>query len=34
MEVSGPDLEKGREILFEESLELMKIFGSILTRSQ
>ena len=34
IEVSHPDLEKEREILLEESIELMKIFGSILTKSQ
>jgi four helix bundle protein len=34
IEVSDPDLGKEREILLEESIELMKIFGSILTKSQ
>jgi hypothetical protein len=34
IEVSDPDLGKGRETLLEESIELMKIFGSILAKSQ
>ena len=34
IEVSDPDLEKERGILLKESIELMKIFGSILTKSQ
>ena len=34
VEVNHPDLGKEREILLEESIELMKIFGSILTKSQ
>jgi four helix bundle protein len=34
IEVDHPDLGKEREILFEESIELMKIFGSILAKSQ
>ena len=34
VEVGHPDLAKEREILLEESIELMKIFGSILTKSQ
>jgi len=33
VEVSDPDLVKEREILLEESIELMKIFGSILAKS-
>jgi four helix bundle protein len=34
VEVGHPDLAKGWEILLEESIELMKIFGSILAKSQ
>jgi hypothetical protein len=34
IEVSDPDLGKEREILLEESIELTKIFGSILAKSQ
>jgi four helix bundle protein len=34
VEVGHPDLEKEREVLLKESIELMKIFGSILTKSQ
>jgi four helix bundle protein len=34
IEVGHPDLEKKREILLGESIELMKIFGSILAKSQ
>jgi four helix bundle protein len=34
IEVGHPDLEEEREILLEESIELMKIFGSILAKSQ
>jgi four helix bundle protein len=34
VEVGHPDLGKEREILLKESTELMKIFGSILTKSQ
>jgi four helix bundle protein len=34
VEVGHPHLAKGREILLEESIELMKIFGSILSKSQ
>lgn len=34
MEVSDLDLAKERGILLEESIELMKIFGSILAKSQ
>jgi len=34
VEVGYPDLGKEREILLKESIELMKIFGSILTKSQ
>ena len=34
IEVSDPDLGKERAILLEESIELMKIFGSILAKSQ
>ena len=34
IEVSDTDLGKEREILLEESIELMKIFGSILTKSE
>jgi hypothetical protein len=33
IEVSHPDLGKKREILLDESIELMKIFGSILAKS-
>lgn len=34
VEVSNPDLMKEQEMLLKESVELMKIFGSILTKSQ
>jgi len=34
VEVGHADLGKQREILLKESVELMKIFGSILTKSQ
>jgi four helix bundle protein len=34
VEVIDPDLGKEREVLRKESVELMKIFGSILTKSQ
>jgi four helix bundle protein len=34
IEVSHPGSGKEREALLEESIELMKIFGSILTKSQ
>jgi four helix bundle protein len=34
IEVNDSDLGKEREILLKESIELMKIFGSILTKSQ
>ena len=34
VEVGHPDLGKEREILLKESIELMKIFGSILTKNQ
>ena len=34
VEVGHPDLGKEREVLLKESIELMKIFGSILTKSQ
>ena len=34
IEVGHPDSEKERETLLEESIELMKIFGSILSKSQ
>ena len=34
VEVGHPDLGKEREILLKESIESMKIFGSILTKSQ
>jgi four helix bundle protein len=34
VEVNHPDLGKERDILLGESIELMKIFGSILTKSQ
>jgi len=34
VEVGHPDLVKEREILLKESTELMKIFGSMLTKSQ
>ena len=34
IEVSHPDLGKEQEILLEESISLMKIFGSILAKSQ
>jgi len=34
IEVSDSDLRKEREMLLKESVELMKIFGSILTKSQ
>jgi len=34
IEASGPDLRNEQEMLLKESTELMKIFGSILTKSQ
>lgn len=34
VEVAHPDLGKGREMLLGESIQLMKIFGSILVKSQ
>lgn len=34
IEVNNPDLRNEQEMLLEESVELMKIFGSILTKSQ
>jgi four helix bundle protein len=34
IEVNNPDLRNEQEMLLEESVQLMKIFGSILTRSQ
>jgi len=34
VEVNDPDSGKEREILLAESIELMKIFGSILTKSR
>ena len=33
IEVSHPDSGREREILLKESIELMKIFGSILAKS-
>ena len=34
VEVSDPDLTNERSALLEESVELMKIFGSIVTKSK
>ena len=34
VEAGDPDLRKEQELLLRESTELMKIFGSILTKSQ
>ena len=34
IELSNPNLRNEREILLKESIELTKIFGSILTKSQ
>jgi hypothetical protein len=34
IEVGHSDLGKEREILLEESIELMKIFGSIIAKSR
>jgi four helix bundle protein len=34
VEASDPDLRNEQEMLLRESTELMKIFGSILTKSQ
>ena len=34
IEVNKPDLRNEQEVLLKESVELMKIFGSILTKSQ
>lgn len=34
LEVNGRDLENEQDALIKESVELMRIFGSILTKSQ
>lgn len=34
IEANNPDLRNEQELLLKESIELMKIFGSILTKSQ
>ncbi|MCK4331581.1 MAG: hypothetical protein KAW81_03390 [Dehalococcoidia bacterium] len=34
IEVSNPNLRNEQELLLKESIELTKIFGSILTKSQ